>query len=738
MSLEEYKDHSMLELFRMEAEVQTEVLSTGLMALEREPSDPASLEACMRAAHSLKGAARIVGLDAAVQLAHRMEDLLVAAQQGDLRLNPERIDALLRGTDMLLRLSGGEAADGLPGLLALLDGAGAATLAGVSPPQIDASPEAFAAELPEPAEMVQEQRERVLRVSAERLDLLLDLAGRSLVAVQRAQPLGERLTRLRRQQQQVGQSLSGLREALLGHALPPAAQALLSSARNGLLEAEAQLQRLSTELDNFTWDFGQRSHRLYDAALASRMRPCADLMAGKARMVRDLGRQLGKQVRLELDGEGTQADRDVLERLEAPLIHLLRNAVDHGIETPNERMARGKPAEGLLRLRARHFAGRLLLELEDDGRGIDLEQVRAAVCKRGLASAEMAERLGEDELLAFLFLPGFSMSEVLSEVSGRGVGLDAVQHELRSLRGTVRLRQQAGQGCLFQLELPLTLSVLRSLVVEVGGEAYALPLAKVERVLSVAPAAITLIEGQQHIWHEGRHIGLLAASQLLQVPGVPHDTPDLPVVLLPGVDTCHAVAVERVVGEQNLAVTPIDPRLGRVRGLAAGALLDDGAPVLILDVDELLHSAGKLLGGGQVERVARPEGQTTQARTRVLVVDDSLTVRELERKLLSSRGYEVSVAVDGMDGWNALRAGNFDLLVTDIDMPRMDGIELVTLLRRDPRLQSLPVIVVSYKDREEDRRRGLEAGADHYLTKSSFHDESLLDAVHMLVGDAHP
>ncbi|WP_298207877.1 hybrid sensor histidine kinase/response regulator [Acidovorax sp.] len=738
MSLEEYKDHSMLELFHMEAEAQTEVLNAGLMALEREPSDPASLEACMRAAHSLKGAARIVGLDAAVQLSHRMEDILVAAQQGDLHLNPERIDALLRGADMLLRLSGGEAADGLPGLLAHLEGTGAPTQTEVSPPGGEAPPAAAAGELPEPAEMAPEQRERVLRVSAERLDLLLDLAGRSLVAVQRAQPLGERLTRLRRQQQQVGQSLSGLREALLGHALPPAAQALLSSARNGLLEAEAQLQRLSTELDNFTWDFGQRSHRLYDAALASRMRPCADLMAGKARMVRDLGRQLGKQVRLELDGEGTQADRDVLERLEAPLIHLLRNAVDHGIEPPNERVALGKPAEGRVRLRARHFAGRLLLELEDDGRGVDLEQVRAAVCKRGLASAEMAERLGEDELLAFLFLPGFSMSEVLSEVSGRGVGLDAVQHELRSLRGSVRLRQRAGQGSLFQLELPLTLSVLRSLVVEVGGEAYALPLAKVERVLSVAPEAITLIEGQQHIWHEGRHIGLLAASQLLQVPGVPRDAPNLPVVLLPGLDTCHAVAVERVVGEQNLAVTPIDPRLGRVRGLAAGALLDDGAPVLILDVDELLHSAGKLLGGGQVERVARPEGQAALVRKRVLVVDDSLTVRELERKLLSSRGYEVSVAVDGMDGWNALRGSNFDLLVTDIDMPRMDGIELVTLLRSDPRLQSLPVIVVSYKDREEDRRRGLEAGADHYLTKSSFHDESLLDAVHMLVGDAHP
>ena len=519
-------------------------------------------------------------------------------------------------------------------------------------------------------------------------------------------------------------------------ALASGSLALLADAGNWLVEAQAQLQHQSAEFDAFAWDFGQRSHRLYDAALASRMRPCADLMQGKARMVRDLGRQLGKPVRLELDGEATQADRDVLERLEAPLIHLLRNAVDHGIETPAERAAQGKPEEGLLLLRARHVAGRLRLELEDDGRGVDLEAVRDAVRARRLASAEMAERLGEDELLAFLFLPGFSMSRVLSEVSGRGVGLDAVQHELRALRGSVRLRQRPGRGCLFQLELPLTLSVLRSLVVEIGGEAYALPLAKVERVLSVAPEQITLIEGQQHLWHAGRHVGLLAASQLLQLPAAPRDSTDLPVLLLPGLDGHHAMAVERVLGERNLAVTPLDPRLGTVRGVAAGSLLGDGSPVLILDVDELLHTAGQLLGGGQVERVARPEGQAPQARKRVLVVDDSLTVRELERKLLSGRGYEVAVAVDGMDGWNALRGGGFDLLVTDIDMPRMDGIELVTQLRRDPQLQSLPVIVVSYKDREEDRRRGLEAGADHYLTKSSFHDESLLEAVHMLVGDA--
>lgn len=198
----------------------------------------------------------------------------------------------------------------------------------------------------------------------------------------------------------------------------------------------------------------------------------------------------------------------------------------------------------------------------------------------------------------------------------------------------------------------------------------------------------------------------------------------------------HGLAVEAFLGEFTLVLMPLDGRLGKVRDVAAGALLHDGTPVLILDVDDLLNSVSKLLDTGHLERVDHASHARQTVSKRVLVVDDSLTVRELERKLLLSRGYQVSVAVDGMDGWNALRAETFDLLITDIDMPRMDGIELVTLVRQDPRLRSLPVMVVSYKDREEDRRRGLEAGADYYLAKASFHDEALLDAVQTLIGEA--
>ncbi|MDE1195373.1 hybrid sensor histidine kinase/response regulator [Pseudomonas sp. Bc-h] len=795
MTPDQMRDASLFELFTLEAEAQTQVLSAGLLALERNPTQADQLEACMRAAHSLKGAARIVGVDAGVSVSHVMEDCLVEAQEGRLHLKPEHIDALLMGTDMLMRIATpGESSVGqsdVDGYVALMNdlikpGARPAAAAPNLAPSMEdlllanaqslvesvqsaLGPAAFGAPLtgqPLPADLllpvppapaavnetedeppgpksggrlerrVAEGGERVLRVTAERLNNLLDLSSKSLVETQRLKPYLTAMQRVKRSQSGASRALDNL-EALLDANVDPDAQKALEEARRLLGEAQHLLIQQTSDLDEFGWQASQRAQLLYDTALACRMRPFADVLAGQARMVRDLGRSLGKQVRLEIEGEKTQVDRDVLEKLEAPLTHLLRNAVDHGIEAPEQRIAAGKPAEGLIQLRASHQAGLLVVELIDDGAGVDLERLRRSIIQRKLSPEETAAQLSEEELLSFLFLPGFSMRDKVTEVSGRGVGLDAVQHMVRQLRGGVELVQRAGQGSRFHVEVPLTLSVVRSLVVEVGGEAYAFPLAHIERMRDVQADEIVQLEGRQHFWHEERHVGLVAASQLLNRPAGQNNEDVLKVVVIRERDAVYGVAVERFIGERTLVVLPLDPRLGKVQDISAGALLDDGSAVLIIDVEDMLRSVEKLLNTGRLERIDRRNRQLdNQVRKRVLVVDDSLTVRELERKLLLSRGYEVAVAVDGMDGWNALRAEDFDLLITDIDMPRMDGIELVTLLRRDSRLQSLPVMVVSYKDREEDRRRGLDAGADYYLAKASFHDDALLDAVVELIGDA--
>ncbi|MEN5110249.1 hybrid sensor histidine kinase/response regulator [Pseudomonas sp. TWI672] len=753
MTPEQMRDASLLELFSLEAEAQTQVLITGLMALERNPTQAAQLEACMRAAHSLKGAARIVGIDAGVSVAHVMEDCLVAAQEGRLLLRAEHIDALLRGTDLLLHVAtpGDPAGEGaVPGFLAQMAGLlappGAPVPSSVPAqtplPTVDLVTPELEPEAEPPVPRKASKRgaqggERVLRVTADRLNSLLDLSSKSLVETQRLKPYLATLQRLKRMHGQGMRALDGLKAQLEGSGQSLPVLEALAQAQRLLMETQHILQQQTADLDEFGWQASQRAQLLYDTALACRMRPFADVLTGQSRMVRDLGRSLGKQVRLQIDGEKTQVDRDVLEKLEAPLTHLLRNAVDHGIELPEQRLLAGKPEEGAIRLRASHQAGLLILELSDDGAGIDLQRLQRSIVQRGLSPADTVAQMSEAELLTFLFLPGFSMRDKVTEVSGRGVGLDAVQHLVRDLRGSIELTQQAGQGCRFHLEVPLTLSVVRSLVVEVGGEAYAFPLAHIERTLEVTAEQIVQIEGRQHFWHEGRHIGLVAASQLLNRPAAQGDESALRVVVIREREQLYGVAVERLIGERVLVVMPLDARLGKVQDISAGALLDDGSVVLIVDVEDLLRSVEKLLSTGRLERIERGvQAGRGASRKRILVVDDSLTVRELQRKLLSNRGFEVAVAVDGMDGWNALRSEDFDLLITDIDMPRMDGIELVTLVRRDQRLQSLPVMVVSYKDREEDRRRGLDAGADYYLAKASFHDDALLDAVVELIGGA--
>jgi two-component system sensor histidine kinase and response regulator WspE len=755
MTPEQMRDASLLELFSLEAEAQTQVLSAGLLALERNPTQADQLESCMRAAHSLKGAARIVGIDSGVSVAHVMEDCLVSAQEGRLLLRPEHIDALLQGTDLLMRIATPGSApqpsdiETYVALMGRLLDPSAPPVPVAAPVmaelQLEAPP-ASSIDVPvEPSEQPPSRKgkrtteggERVLRVTAERLNSLLDLSSKSLVETQRLKPHLATMQRLKRMQNNGLRALENLNVHLKEHALSLEALEALEDARRLLAESQQLLSEKNAELDEFAWQASQRAQVLYDTALACRMRPFADVLSGQVRMVRDLGRSLGKQVRLEIEGEKTQVDRDVLEKLEAPLTHLLRNAVDHGIETPEQRLLKGKPEEGLIRLRASHQAGLLVLELSDDGNGVDLEKVRRSIVERQLSPAETAAQLSEEELLTFLFLPGFSLRDTVTEVSGRGVGLDAVQHMVRQLRGAVELEQTAGEGSRFHLEVPLTLSVVRSLVVEVGEEAYAFPLAHIERMCDLAPEDIVQVEGRQHFWHEGQHVGLVAASQLLNRPASQNSGETLKVVVIRERDAVYGVAVERFIGERTLVVLPLDERLGKVQDISAGALLDDGSVVLIVDVEDMLRSVDKLLNTGRLERIARHGNQAAEAaRKRVLVVDDSLTVRELQRKLLLNRGYDVAVAVDGMDGWNALRSEDFDLLITDIDMPRMDGIELVTLLRRDNRLQSLPVMVVSYKDREEDRRRGLDAGADYYLAKASFHDDALLDAVVELIGGA--
>ncbi|MCE4061235.1 hybrid sensor histidine kinase/response regulator [Pandoraea sputorum] len=804
---DDLQNATLLDLFRMETETQAQVLGDGLLALERAPTDAARLEACMRAAHSLKGAARIVGVEAGVSLAHVLEDAFVAAQHGALVLNVSIIDRLLQGVDLLMRLAhppgrdpnwaqgAGKAeidgfvssfaselsaltgdasqAPGASGELTAFDYASYGMETGQSDAANSDAPVSVTLDIPRAVEHavpptspdtrdthdIRDTRDtyttepgihadtgdgasRALRVSADNLDRLLRLSSEALVASRWSQPFAQSLQRLKRHQHDAGDALDRVSSAFaqVADRSDEDRQLLLSALadlRRALGVGGQLLAEQIHELDDFDRRSTQLSQRLYDEALACRMRPIDDRLGGFARMVRDLGRSLGKPARLEIRGADTQVDRDILDQLEAPLGHLLRNAVDHGLERPEVRAAAGKPAEGVITLSARHSAGLLLVSVSDDGAGIDIERVREAVVKRGLVALETARHLDDNELLEFLMLPGFTLRDTVTDVSGRGVGLDAVRAMVAMVRGTVRIEHTPGRGTKFILQLPLTLSVVRSLLVEIAGEPYALPLANLSRTLALPQEDIDMLEGRPHFTLDGKQIGLVSAQQVLCGTEPAGISGDQPVVVFGDGEARYGLAVDKFLGERMLVVQPLDARLGKLPNIAAGALTEDGSPLLIIDTADLVRSIAKAVEMGSLERLPMRAAQTSgRGRKRLLVVDDSLTVRELERKLLAARGYDVSVAIDGMDGWNAVRSETFDMVITDVDMPRMDGIELVTLIKRDPRTAELPVMIVSYKDREEDRQRGLDAGADYYLAKGSFHDDALLRAVVDLIGES--
>jgi two-component system sensor histidine kinase and response regulator WspE len=753
---------SMLDLFRMEADSQTQILTDGLLAMERLKDDASAVESMMRAAHSIKGAASIVGLEVVVQLAHGMEDAFIAAQNGKLALTANRVDVLLAGVDLILQLSRLQDAE-VDGWLAANGEQIKRTMDSIStiaflPEPIDFSPPPMPAPMsapapaapqfpigelpiaPQPAgapaaEDAHERRTMAPMKHAQNFDKLLSLASESRINAHQMHPFVQNLQRFKRNQSSLFSLIEQLHEAIS------------NSTDAGLKEKSLLALQKTHPLKQFVLEhiadieaYERRllavSQGMVDEVLTMRMRPFRDGVQHFPRMVRDLSRSLGKDVQLQIVGEDTLVDRDILAKIESPINHMLRNAIDHGMDSAADRSAAGKPGTGTIVLEARHRAGMLSIEISDDGKGVDLEKIRARVIERKMAPAQMAAAMSPAELMEFLFLPAFSLKENITEISGRGVGLDIVHETIRSQNGTVRIESELGVGFRTYITLPLTQSIVRALVVDVKGEAYAVPIVQVERVLKVPQTAIHTLESKQFFDFGGEHLGLVSAAQVLELGDTSAEGSELPVVVIGAGARRYALVVDAILGEQSLAVQAIDPIFGKMRDISAAALLDNGDPVLILDVPDLLLSIDKLLHEGGLHQLAKSDAAERRKTKRILVVDDSLTVREMERKLLLARGFLVDIAIDGIDGWNVVRSGEYDLVITDVDMPRMDGIELVTLIKKDLHLHKVPVMIVSYKDRPEDRARGLSAGADYYLTKGSFHDETLLDAVSDLIGDA--
>lgn len=775
---------SLLEVFRIEVETQAQALSESLLELEsiitttsfHENKDSslkserhslnsifAVLTILMRAAHSIKGAARIVKLESVVRFTHCMEDCFTAAQTNLFLLSEQLIDELLQGVDWLYSLSQYPESELLEWLttqssvleqqsqkiIAALETGNrpkqTSPLSPADPIQASGSESLLSLDVTDVTTASSQplvsppsspsSTDRRIQISTSNLSQLMALAGESVVEANWLQPFAESILQLKQQQQTLSQTLDRLNEQL-GDKLPhPLIPETLKDAQNQLQTCKSITDSRLQELDQFSRRFVQLSDNLYREVLACHMCPFGNGVQGLSRLVRDLSKQLKKQLDFEIVGTSTRVDRDILQKLETPLIHLLQNAICHGIEMPEERQALGKMHKGKIRLEATHRSGMLSITVSDDGKGIEPEDLRQKILKQQLTTPEIVAQLTDAELMEFLFLPGFSTAGQLTDVEGRGFGLDIAKNMAQEVGGLLRAFSRPGQGMTFQFQLPLTLSVVRALLVEIGGEPYAFALMRIDRVLNLNRQEIYVSENRQYSAIDGQNIGLVAADQVLGVPSNRDDaSTTLAVIVMSDLSHQYGVIVDRFLGEQDLVVRPLDERLGKVPNISAAALMEDGTPVLIVDVADWVRSIDQLVSGNQLESVSTEAPRQISAQKRILVVDDSITVRAMERKLLENQGYRVDMAVDGMEGWNLVRMNDYDLVISDIDMPRMDGVELVTQIKNHSKLQDLPVIILSYKDRYEDKVAGLNAGADYYLTKSSFHDDALINAVADLIG----
>ena len=730
--------------FRDETAENVRVLNEGLLALEPlaadDPARRSHIDAIFRAMHTIKGSARLLGFEAAGRLAHTCEHILGAVREGHRELDRALADDLLRGGDTILELVNA----GVEGRASSIDAEEMARTLGRGNRAKTATPEPRPHPIevpltPPPAEENSAPRttrgpaRQTIRVRVDRLDRLLNLAGELVVGrqiqVSHSQTMHDILDLVVQQER----ALVGLERELKQLRFSALQREMLDKHLNNALNTGERASRLlRTHTERFGQHINQTNQIIEDLeqeVMSARLLPISTIFATLPRAVRELARETSKEIDLVLEGETTELDRKIIEALNDPLLHLIRNAVDHGIESPDLREQKGKPRQGTIRVSAQAMGAFAQVRVHDDGRGMSPANMREAAVRKNLFAPEMAAALTDQEALDLIFLPGFSTAQMITDISGRGVGMDVVRTNIIDLGGQVQIESSPKHGTTITLSLPLTLMTTRVLLVEVGEHVFALPASGCQGSTWVYAERLQTVEGRAMLPHNGRLASLLRLADLLDVGGArPLPTRHRMPAVLVGTQRTLALLVDRLIDEREVVVKPLGPLLEKQRRFSGAIQLGDGRLILLINPSELLHTArGMTLTAPPAERVS----QRRQAH--LLVADDSFTTRELIRSILQSAGYQVTTAVDGFDALDKLRSESYDLVVSDVEMPRVDGFLLTHTIRTELGLADLPIIIVTSLASEAHRRRGLEVGAQAYIVKSQFNQNSLLETVQQLL-----
>jgi two-component system chemotaxis sensor kinase CheA len=735
----------LLATFQIEHRDHVEQIRSFLATVASGAVQPAGieLEEAFRRAHSLKGAARAVDLSAVEGLAHRLETLFSRVRQGALLLD-------------------GNVATVIAQVLDASEDCVAAPGENRPSPRFESSlraiervlgmqPEARAIpqpSMPEPAPLPSFEPLETVRIAARSFDGLLRSAGgligeslRQNQVTEHLYGIGKQLTLMEKETETVYRgAAASFRRNLASREFSrmeaardfARVSACLQSVRRDAVSLARQTSAVRRLQQHSTRTVRRLGSQLQQDVWQALMLPAEGLLEGYRKMIRDLARDESKEIEFRVVSTGVHADRRVLEALKDPLMHLLRNTVSHGIEAPAERLAKAKPATGLVTLRIEAEGQRLTITVEDDGKGVDLKRVAEVAVKEGIWSETQASELSPQELSRLLFRPGFSTSRSVTKLAGRGMGLSVVYEAVRRLQGDVDIQpaNPNGGGTRIRVSVPLSISTHKLLLVSCGEQRFAIPIHAIERLHRLRPGSVGVVEGKPVVVVDRQPVPLFRMHHLVGTPAIANSAKTLEVMILRSRGKRVAIAVDAFLRETDAVILDLGPAAPPNGKVSGGILLEDGSIAFVLNVTELLenpvHQELKSL------QPARPPEREKSAIS-ILVVDDSLTTRTLEKSILEAHGYKVLIAVDGIDALDKLRTQIPDLVISDIQMPRLDGFGLLQALKKDPRLARIPVIMVTSLDRPEDQERGLSLGAGAYIVKRKFDQAELLSAIRQIL-----
>jgi two-component system chemotaxis sensor kinase CheA len=708
MSLNDNFMDKLIDTFKVELNEKAQAITDGLLALERSNLDEHDraqiIEQIFRAAHNIKGAARGVGVNEIGEIAHQIESIFSAVREKTKIISADIISVCLLAVDGMHATMNAFCEKkpldfNLPELLAQLQAGTPNKKALAILPNTDT---VFVNKV-----QIESQEHETIRVSLNHLErissLLEDLQTNKITIEDHTSELS---------------TLAGSLNQ--------------TTITEHFKEITSSLNKLKKNMNISVNEFSTILNILQDEVRMLRLIPATGLLRNIARSMRDLALELDKKIEFEIKGDGIKMDKMILEGLKDPLIHLIRNAIDHGIEPTEVRRAAGKPEIGTISIELIDEGDQIFLNISDDGEGINYKTIAHIAQEKNLILQSELEKMTPNEVLELIFRPGFSTKKMITKISGRGVGLDVVRTNVMNIKGDVTVTTQPGKKTTFKLRVPLTLSSDRGLIVKSSGQLFVIPISTLEHVMMLHPNEIREVEASQVILYEGHPVPIRTLADLLKLDSQESAIQGLlPVVVLRKDKNTLALFVEDVIGEREIVIKPLAAPLMEIPCVAGGTLAGNGQVMIVLNPNDLIKIA---MHSGTKNRIASPVAiLNAESRHHILLVDDSITTRTLEKNVLENNNYKVTVAVDGKEAWNLLQKETFSLLITDIEMPNMNGIELTERVKQHEKLQDLPVIIVTSLGSDIQKKRGIEVGADAYIVKNNFESKELLEIVAQLI-----